>query len=338
MSDRRYARQLLVNHIGEQGQSRIAAGSAVIIGCGALGTVIADALTRAGVGRIRIVDRDFVELDNLQRQVLFDEEDARRRLPKAVAAANRLKEVNSSIEIEPLVCDANPKNVEDLVKGFAVLLDATDNIETRFLLNDACVKAGIPWVYGAAVGSTGMTMSITPGRTPCFRCFVKDLPPPGSLPTCDREGVLQSAASIVAHLQAVAALKVLVGATGWSCRLVVLDVWTGEFKSVEVARRENCVTCGQRRFEFLSGRATSRTAVLCGRNAVQVTPPRERTVQLDLLASSLERMGEASYNGFLLTLKLEEHELIVFPTGRAIVKGTSDPSVARKLYAKYIGT
>ncbi len=338
MNDKRYSRQALFDGIGESGQKRIQNGSAVIIGCGALGTIIANNLARSGVGRIRIVDRDFVQLNNLQRQVLFDEEDAQRRLPKAVAAVKRLNEINSSIELEPVVCDVNPKNVEELIRGFSVVLDGTDNIETRFLLNDACIKGGIPWVYGAAVGSTGMTMPIVPGKTPCLRCMIAEMPPPGALPTCDRAGVLNSITAVVGSLQSTAALKLLIGKREPRCQLTCIDVWEGEFNSVEVLRKEDCLTCVQRCFEFLQSKATSWTTVLCGRSAVQIVPPEERPISLRALAKSLTHAGGVSYNEFLLTLKLNNYELIVFPTGRAMVKGTADESVARALYAKYVGT
>ena len=338
MNDERYSRQALFSQIGENGQRRIQDGSAVIVGCGALGTVIANNLARSGVGRIRIVDRDFVELDNLQRQVLFDEEDARRRLPKAVAAVKRLEKINSSIELEPVVRDVNPKNVEQLINGFSVVLDATDNMETRFLLNDACVKGGIPLVYGAAVGSTGMTMLIVPGRTPCLRCFVEEMPAPGTLPTCETVGILNTVTGIVASLQSATALRLLIGAPDSPGHLLFVDVWKGEFNSLQIHRNEDCIVCVQGRLEFLDGHATSRTTVLCGSNMVQVLPPEERLISLEALAKSLSHAGEVSYNAFLLTLKLDNYELIVFPTGRAIVKGTADESVARGLYAKYVGT
>jgi molybdopterin/thiamine biosynthesis adenylyltransferase len=309
----------------------------VIVGCGALGTAIADSLARCGIGRMRIVDRDFVELSDLHRQVLFDEDDARRRLPKAVAAANRLREVNSSVEIEPCVCDLTARNVEAAVAGFSVVLDGTDNLETRFLLNDACLKVGTPWIYGGAVGCTAMVMPIVPGRSPCFRCLVEELPPPGALPTCDRAGVLHAASSTAGHLQAAAALRFLVGTEEAPWRLLIVDVWRGEFSAVEIARRNDCLACVRHSYEFLNAAASSWATVLCGRDAVQISPPEERPMSLESLATSLRGTAEMQFNGFLLTITLDGHELVVFPTGRAIVKGTRDESLARTLYAKYVG-
>jgi len=337
MSERRYIRQARFPAIGEAGQEKIQAGAAVIIGCGALGTVIANSLVRSGVGRIRIIDRDFVEPENLQSQILFDEQDARRRLPKAVAAAEKLRQVNTSISIEPVVCDVNPRNVEGLIEGFSVALDATDNMESRFLLNDAAVKKGVPWIYGAAVGSTGMVMPIVPGRTACLRCLMTDVPPAGSLPTCESAGVLNSITAVVASLQSTMALQLLLGTSDLPTQLVYIDVWEGLFENLQVTRTQDCITCVQRRFEFLEGGAVSRSAALCGRNAVQILPAHDQQIDLETLARTLSEVGEVLYNGFLLTLKVADYELNVFPNGRAIIKGTSDTSVARSLYARYLG-
>jgi len=337
--DPRYSRQALLSQIGTTGQEKIQEGSAVIIGCGALGTVIANNLARSGVNRIRIVDRDFVEIDNLQRQILFDEDDAKGRVPKAVAAVEKLKKINSSIELEPVISDVNLKNVEILINGFQVVLDATDNIETRFLLNDACIKLGIPWIYGAAVGACGMTMPIIPNRSPCFRCFIKDMPPPGSLETCDRTGVLNSVTSIVASLQTTFALKLLIEANDLvTGQLIFIDVWENTFHNLGVNKNDDCITCVKRNFEFLEGKATSWTTALCGRNMVQIVPAEESELSLESLEKALAIAGEVSNNGFMITLKVQNYELIIFPTGRALVKGTTDEGIARTLYAKYVGT
>jgi len=247
----RYSRQALFDKIGTTGQKKSRAGSAVVIGCGALGTVIANNLCRSGVGRIRIVDHDFVELDNLQRQIMFDEADAKSRLPKAIGAVKKLKKINSSIELESVVSDVNPKNVEMLINGFHVVLDATDNIETRFLLNDACIKSGIPWIYGAAVGARGMTMPIVPDRSPCFRCFIGDMPSPGSMETCDRAGVLNSVTSIVASLQTTFALKIFIEADDLKAgQLIVIDGWENIFHNIEINKNDDCIACVKRKFEF----------------------------------------------------------------------------------------
>ena len=306
MNENRYSRQVLFPPIGEAGQEKIQRAAAVILGCGAIGTVLANNLCRAGVGALRIIDRDFVEESNLQRQALFTEEDARRRLPKAVAAVERLRAVNSTVRLEPVVADANPRNIESLLGGSAsIVLDATDNLETRFLINDACVKNGIAWVYAGAVGSTGMVMPIVPGRTACFRCFVEELPPPGVLPTCDRSGILNAASGVVASLQSAAALRLLVSAETWPAPLIRLDVWKGEFEAVAVPKRADCPACAGRRFEFLNAERHSSAASICGRNMVQILPPEERAVDLAQLAESLSAAGagDAEFNGYLLTLK-----------------------------------
>uniref|UniRef100_A0A7V3J9P2 THIF-type NAD/FAD binding fold domain-containing protein n=1 Tax=candidate division CPR3 bacterium TaxID=2268181 RepID=A0A7V3J9P2_UNCC3 len=337
--DSRYTRQALFYKIGTDGQKKIQKASAVVIGCGALGSVIANNLCRSGVGRIRIVDRDFVELDNLQRQILFDESDAQNRIPKSIAAVEKLKKVNSSIELEAVVTDVTPRNVENIIKGFQVVLDGTDNLETRFLLNDASIKLGIPWIYGAAVGSYGMTMTIMPYQSPCFRCFIRNIPPPGTLATCDHAGVLNSIPSIVASLQTTAALKIFVGSRDLSVgQIIWIDVWGNEFHNIMLSKDNNCITCAKFDFEFLEGKAISWATVLCGRNMVQITPAEEKEIDLESLRKNLSQVGEVFYNGFMLITKLENYELIIFPTGRAMIKGITDVSVARTLYARYIGT
>jgi len=244
------------------------------------------------------------------------------------------------VRLEPVVADANPRNIESLFgERASIVLDATDNLETRFLINDACVKNGIAWVYAGAVGSTGMVMPIVPGRTACFRCFVEELPPPGVLPTCDRSGILNAASGVVASLQSSAALRLLVGAETWPAPLIRLDVWKGEFEAVAVPKRADCPACAGRRFEFLNAERHSSAASICGRNMVQILPPEERAVDLARLAEALSAAGagDAEFNGYLLTLKTGPCEIILFPTGRALVRGTSDTALARSLYAKYIG-
>ncbi|MBC7235643.1 MAG: ThiF family adenylyltransferase [Chloroflexi bacterium] len=333
----RYAKQILFAPIGQGGQERIRQGTALIVGLGALGTVSAGILCRAGVGRLRLVDRDFVELSNLQRQNLFDEEDADKRLPKAVAAANKLARINSEVALEPIIADVHADNVLEIIAGASVVVDGTDNLETRFLLNDACVKMGIPWVYGGALGATGSTMPILPGRTPCFRCLVDHLPPPGSVPSCDTEGVLAAVTSVVGALESAFALKILVGQAP-DARLVTVDVWETDLQVVELQRRQDCPACGRGEFEFLSGARTSWTTVLCGRNAVQIVPPGEHQLDLQRLKERLASVGEATFNGFLLSFRADDYELVLFPNGRAIIKGTTDEATARILYARYVGT
>lgn len=335
--DERYSRQVLFAGIGEAGQRKLAQSGVVIIGCGALGSMMANNVVRAGIGRVTVVDRDFVELSNLHRQNLFDESDAERRLPKAVAAVEHLRRINSQVALRAEVADVTPRTVEALIADADLILDGTDNMETRFLINDAAVKHGKPWVYGGAVAASGMTMNILPGDTACLTCVLEEPPAPGVLTTCDTEGVLNSLTAVVASLQTTEAMKVLLGAPEVRRDLLYVDVWEGTFRTVRVDRRPDCPTCGKRDFRFLRAAATSWTTVLCGRNAVQITPPEGTTVSLDCLQKSLERIGEVRHNGFLLTVRVAGHELIVFPQGRIIVKGTTDPAVARGLCAQYIG-
>jgi adenylyltransferase/sulfurtransferase len=338
----RYDRQMRFAPLGEEGQRRLLAGRALICGCGALGTVIANTLARAGVGHLRVVDRDFIELNNLQRQVLFDEDDLAAGLPKAIAAANKLRRINSTVEIEPIVADANHTNIESLCEGIGVIVDGTDNFETRFLLNDAAHKLGIPWVYGGCIGSEGQTMTILPGETPCLRCLIPEPPPPGSTPTCDTAGILGSAVNIVASLQSCEAIKLLAGKReavnrGWT----VIDIWDNQFRQVrldQLGQQGGCPTCRCEEFPWLSGERMSQTAVLCGRNAVQLRTLTDGGVSLEALESKLKPLGGVMRNKFLLRATIDGYSLTVFPDGRAIVAGTDDVSVARSVYAKYVGS
>src|SRR5438876_7302657 len=269
----RYSKQELFRPIGREGQERLAKSRATIVGLGALGSVLANHLARAGVGFLRLVDRDFVELDNLQRQVLYDEEDVRANLPKAAAAAEKLRRVNSEVKLDPRISDVNFANAEELARDVDLLLDGTDNFETRFVLNDACVKLGKPWVYGGCVGSYGMAMAVLPGEGPCFACLVGGLPAPGSSPTCDTAGVLNTAVAVVASLQANEALKILLGKReALAGGLQTLDLWSNAFQLIKVPRSATCPTCVERKFPHLESNPSAATS-LCGRNAVQITPP-----------------------------------------------------------------
>jgi adenylyltransferase/sulfurtransferase len=337
----RYARQVRYRPLGEEGQRRLARSRALVCGCGALGSMLANTLVRAGVGAVRIVDRDFVELSNLHRQVLFDEQDAAAGLPKAVAAAEKLRKINSSVAVEAVVADLTPANIEDLCRDVDVLLDGTDNFETRFLINDAAVSLGLPWVYGGCVGAEGQTMTILPGSTACLRCLLPECPPPGSTPTCDTVGVLGPIVGVIASLEAIEALKILSGnLEAVSRSLTVVDLWQNRLARIDLGRlRESsdCPACKRREFSWLAGREGSRTAVLCGRNAVQLTPPGP-PVPLEELARRLESLGRLTRNPFLLRLAVDRYELCIFADGRAIITGTSDPAEARTVYARYIGT
>jgi adenylyltransferase/sulfurtransferase len=346
----RYHRQMLLPQIGPAGQARLAAARVLVVGCGALGSVLADHLARAGVGWMRLVDRDVVEWTNLQRQVLYDENDARRGEPKAIAAASRLRAVNSGIEIEPVVADVHPANVEELA-GLAaggrpvdLILDGTDNVDTRFLINDVAVKHGVPWVYGACVGTEGRVMPMRPPRTACLRCVFPEPPGPGELPTCDTAGVLGPAAGVVASLQAVAAIQLLTGGLqpGEEC-LSTIDVWSGRYRqtSLAEAKRPDCPACGQQRFEFLDRANPGRSVGLCGRNAIQVRPA-GRGVALDLasLAERLRASSAVERTPYLLRCRPEGADGIaftVFGDGRAIIHGVTDPDRAWSLYARWVG-
>ncbi len=334
----KYSRQILFAGIGEQGQERLLASSAVIVGCGAIGAAAANLLVRAGVGRIRVVDRDFVEPSNLQRQTLFDEADARDALPKAVAAERKLRSINSAVSVEGIVADVNPLNAEELLAGFDVILDGTDNFETRFLVNDFAVKSSQPWIYAAAVASYGLTMTVRPGVTPCLACMLAtDRPGQGLDETCDTVGVLGPIVNLIASLEVAEAMKLLAGCEdALNERLVSCDVWTGRFQSVRVARNPECPVCAHREFSHLDGDAQPHIT-MCGRDSVQIHE-RGRALDLVTLKSRLApTVDDVRQNDFLLRFRVAPYEMTVFADGRAILKGTKDPAIARSLYARYIG-
>ncbi len=334
----RYARQVLLPQIGPEGQERLRAARVAVVGCGALGTVIADGLARAGVGFLRLIDRDVVELHNLQRQVLFDETDVAASLPKAVAAANKLARINSGIRVEPVVADLSPRNAERLLDGVDLVVDGTDNMETRYLVNDVCVKHRRPWVYGAVVATYGMTTTFLPGRTVCFRCILAKKPPPGTMPTCDTVGVLGAAVNVVASLEVVQALKVLTGQVEPDPPLVFVDVWEGLWEVLALRKGERrCPACDEGRFDFLTAQEADRVVELCGENAFQITPRREGHIPLERLADRLSQIGDVFRNDYLLRVRVAPYELTVFASGRVLVKGASDEAEAKGVYAKYIG-
>ncbi|PYV43218.1 MAG: thiamine biosynthesis protein ThiF [Acidobacteria bacterium] len=338
----KYSRQVLFPEIGEDGQARLIQSQVVIFGCGALGTVQADALCRAGVGSLRIVDRDFLEESNLQRQTLFSEDDVQKGLPKAVAAEQRLRQINSQVRVEGLVADVNYKNIDQFVEGTHCILDATDNFETRFLINDVAVKYSIPWIYGAAVGSYGLSMTVIPFETPCLRCIFESLPPAGISPTCDTAGVLAPIVNIIASIQVAEAIKILTGNSHCTNRkLISFDVWKNCWKEYEIANARSegkCPACQLGRFEFLEGKEGSTVTTLCGRDSVQISQGGGNSLDFEQLAKRLRHWGTVHFNQFLLRFNLDHYEIAVFPDGRGIVKGTKDTKVARSLYAKYIGS
>jgi molybdopterin/thiamine biosynthesis adenylyltransferase len=329
---------MLFAGIGEEGQQRLLASSALIVGCGAIGAAAAGLLVRAGVGRLRILDRDFVEPSNLQRQTLFDEEDALAALPKAAAAERKLRAINRSVAVEGVVTDLNPRNAAELLAGFDLILDGTDNFETRFLVNDYAVQSGKPWIYAAAVASYGVTMTIRPGVTPCLACLLESSTNGHGLEeTCDTVGVLGPIVNLIASLEVAEALKLLAGRDeALHRRLISCDVWTGHFQSVGVAQNPACRACSRHDFTYLSGQAQPHIT-LCGRDSVQI---HERGRTLDLGALQQRLIGTASdvrHNEFLLSFRVDPYQMTIFADGRAILKGTKDPAVARTLYARYIG-
>jgi adenylyltransferase/sulfurtransferase len=338
VSFERYSRQILFAGIGESGQRRLASSSAVIVGCGAIGASTAALLARAGVGRLRVLDRDFVEPSNLQRQALFDESDARESLPKAVAAQHKLRAINSAISVEGLVADLTPQNAQELLSGFDLLLDGTDNFETRLLLNDYAVKHNRRWIYAAAVGSYGVTLTIRPGRTACLACLLEVADTPAGVEeTCDTIGVLAPIVQLISSLESAEALKLLAGKDdALHGRLVSADVWSGRFQSVEISRNPGCRCCARREFSYLDGEAQPHVT-MCGRDSVQIHE-HSRALDLPALGARLASVVESvRHNEFLLRFRVPPYEMTVFADGRAILKGSTDPAVARSLYARFIG-
>ncbi|MBW2000227.1 MAG: ThiF family adenylyltransferase [Deltaproteobacteria bacterium] len=338
MDQERYSRQILFHGIGCSGQDALMKSCVAIVGCGALGSVTATYLARAGVGKIVIVDRDFVELNNLQRQILFDEEDAEQRKPKALAAAEKLGRANSTIQVQPIIADLYPGNAFELLGDADLIIDGTDNVETRYLINDTCLKLGIPWIYAGVIGSEGMTMSIIPGKTACFRCLLPEPPPPGSLPTCDTAGVLGAAVGVVSSFQACQAMKILTGHEIDNSILLVLDAWEGRFYTIRIDPNTDCPACTKGQFEFLQGTGFSEAFSLCGRNAVQIRPTRAAKLDLTRLRQQLAPLGKVVDHKFFISFTAGDYELIIFPEGRVMIKGTTDEGIARGLYAKYVGT
>ena len=330
----RYRRQTVLPEIGEAGQRRFAAAHAVVIGLGALGSVTADLLARAGIGRLRLVDRDVVELVNLQRQTLYTEPDVDR--PKAEVAAERLRATNGDIAIEGIAKDVHSRTVEDLVRSADVIVDGTDNLETRFLLNEVAVARSVPFVYGGAIATQGMVMSIHPPRTACFRCLTPKTPPPGILPTCDTAGIFNALSSQVGSLQAGEVLRLLLGEPP-SGDLLVVDGWIPEIQRIRVARRPDCPTCVRGEREYLGAKRSQVLASICGSDTISIDPVHRGPVDLDALGTRLGRLGAARRAGSVLLVDVEGHRVTVFADGRALIRGVADEAEARTIYAKYVG-
>ena len=333
----RYSRQVLFPAIGGEGQKKLGASSVAIVGCGATGTCVAGLLARAGVGRILIVDRDYVEPSNLQRQSLFDEADAAESLPKSIAAARKIAAFNSDVTVRAEVADLTPENAPALLEQADLILDATDNFETRYLINDFAVKNGKAWIYAAAVAAYAATMNVLPGETACLTCMFP-APPEGSVATCDTAGILNSAVNLVGAIEATEALKFLVGAREQMRRtLLSFDVWSNERAEIAANHpRADCLTCARREFVHLNGEH-HRHITLCGRDSVQIHE-RHRPVDFGEISLRLQPHGKVRHNDYVLRFWREPYELTLFPDGRAIIKGTTDTSVARSLYAKYVGS
>jgi molybdopterin-synthase adenylyltransferase len=338
----RYVRQMTFAPLGQQGQLALLDSHVVIVGLGATGSVLANLLARAGVGHLLLLDRDFVELNNLQRQFLYDEADAAAVLPKAIAAADKLRAINGSIEIRGEVVDVSAANILELVAGADLVLDGCDNFATRYLINDACVKLGISWIYCGVLASYGMTMNIIPGQGPCLRCVMGELPAPGTMPTCDTAGILGPTVSVMGSLVAAEAIKLLSRRGAPSVGMRYVDVWDGSFEKFELAdRRPDCPACGTQHYEFLNAESGTRTTTLCGRDAVQVSLAGASPTTFSLADLGARWRGAgitvSKENAFLLRAALGQYDLTVFSDGRAIIKGTQDEAVASTLYARYVG-
>jgi molybdopterin/thiamine biosynthesis adenylyltransferase len=336
----RYSRQMILPGWGREKQEQLAEKTAVVVGCGALGSHVASHLARAGVGRLVLADRDFVEIHNLPRQALYTEADAAAGVPKAVAAARRLRQINSLVEVQERVMDVNADTVEGLIAGADLVLDGADNFEVRYLVNEVCVKQGLPWVYGGVLGTYGLTAAILPGQTPCLRCLLGPMPPHGSVPTCETAGILGPVVAVIAALEVTEGLKILLGQQEALLHsLIMVDVWSGDFERAQTHKEGGgCPVCDEGRYELLDAERGSTTAVLCGRNAVQVRPYPAPAINLAALAARLTGTGPLSVNEYLLRLAVDDLQLTLFPDGRAIVKGTDDPARARALYARYVGS
>ncbi len=337
----RYARQTAFHVIGKEGQEKLAKSRVMILGCGGLGSASSSILARAGIGYLKLVDRDFLELNNLQRQILYEEHDVKEGLPKPIAAERRIKRINSAIQVESVIADVNRFNIEKLIANVDLVIDAADNFETRFLLNEACVKHKRTWIYGAAIESYGLTMNIIPGKTACLRCVMDNIPQPGSVPTCETVGVLGSIVCIIASIQCAEAIKILTGNKDEINKsLISIDVWQNSYQTIDMPKekiQKNCPVCDQKKFEFLKGKQGNAYTALCGRNAVQILPFKETQLDLPKLAINLSALGVVKVNEFLIRFEMEGYELSIFPDGRAIVKGTTDTGIARSLYSKYVG-
>ncbi|MCR4344396.1 MAG: ThiF family adenylyltransferase [Candidatus Scalindua sp.] len=337
----RYSRQILFQHIGKNRQKILMNSTVAVIGGGALGTVSSSYLVRAGIGQLRIIDRDFIEESNLQRQILFDENDISENLPKAIAAQRKLQKINNKVKVEGIVTDVNYSNIDELTKDVDIIIDGTDNFETRFLINDFCIKNSVPWVYGACIGSRGVVMNIIPSRTPCLRCVFETMPQIGSFPTCDTAGVIGPIAGIIASFQVAEAIKILIkDYASVNKNLLEVDVWETKLRQIDISELKDindCQTCKLNNYEFLDAEVGIMTTFLCGKNAVQVMSRNTGKIDLRQLEHRLRSISGVSCNAFMLKFRVKDHSFTVFADGRAIITGTADSSTAKSLYSKYLG-
>lgn len=337
MDMQRYSRQTVFRGIGTEGQQKLLGSRVAIIGIGALGTVIANNLCRSGVGFLRLIDRDYVELSNLQRQTLFNEQDVAEQMPKAVAAYNHLSMVNSQIVLEPVVTDVSSSNIEELISDVDLVLDGSDNAEVRYLINEACHKKKTPWIYGGALVSSGATMNILPGDNPCYRCVFPGVPAPGSYQTCSTVGVLNMITGVIASVESSEAVKILVDSPDVRKNLFQIDVWNNMASYVDIKRNPNCPTCGGCSYEFLGQLKGAYTTSLCGHDSFQVVPGMKTAVNLELLSEKLRNAGTVKYNRFMLSFDDGRISFSLFPDGRAIIKNAKDDMAAKSIYSEYIG-
>jgi len=334
VNSERYSRQTVLDNIGEGGQKKLSMSRVTVVGLGALGSVIVTLLGRAGVGHLRLIDRDIVELVNLHRQILYEEADV--GMPKALRAVDKIRKINSDIEVEGVAKDMNYANAIDLLDGSQLIMDGTDNLETRFLINEACLELDVPWIYGGAIGVEGRVMTIVPGKTACFQCFTRNIPAPGALPTCEITGILNSVASATASFQVTEAIKLLLGekTTG---DLFVLDGWSPELIRMKIKRREDCPACIKKEKEFLGGKKPQAIAALCGQNTISFDPLRKGDIDLPVLSERLSKVGKVRTSEPVILFEVDKYELTIFKDGRALIKGTNSEEVAKTLYSKYIG-
>lgn len=333
----RYIRQTVFPGLGLDGQKRLRRSKALLAGCGALGSAIAVSLVRSGIGRITIVDQDFPELINLHRQFLYDEDNVKNKVPKAVVAAQKLGRANSEVKIIPVVTELTANNIERLAAGADLILDGTDNMPTRYVINDFSVKSGMPWIYGGIIGASGMMMVVKPGETPCLRCMFPEPPAPGTLPTCADAGVLNPAPMLIGALESIEAIKLLSGKGKARAGLLHFDLWGEHMHVTDLKRNPGCPACGMKKFEFLEKKETEYTGRLCGNNAVKVVPPRDVKLNLKALKRELDKSGRTKFNGYILDADLGGRNMIIFGDGRAIVSGTTDRKKALVFYHKYLG-